>query len=162
MTRAVSKADASGRDDGACRPASPSAEALGVPQNITIVDDGGNMLGYVRMDGAKLLSAETSKSKAITAASHRQPTSRLDPDLEVKAGYRGRRPSDQSRRRIADRHRGRVRRRGRRRLGYRPTGYRSRARRAGGHRSRGPNPMNTLFRTPCVASSPRPKAAPKF
>lgn len=60
------------------------AEALGVPQNITIVDDGGNMLGYVRMDGAKLLSAETSKSKAITAASHRQPTSRLDPDLEVK------------------------------------------------------------------------------
>ena len=60
------------------------AEELGVPQNITIVDDGGNMLAYVRMDGAKLLSAETSKSKAITAASHRQPTSRLDPALEVK------------------------------------------------------------------------------
>jgi glc operon protein GlcG len=60
------------------------AEELGVPQNITIVDDGGNMLAYIRMDGAKLLSAETSKSKAITAASHRQPTSRLDPSLEVK------------------------------------------------------------------------------
>ena len=60
------------------------AEQLGVPQNITIVDDGGNMLAYIRMDGAKLLSAETSKSKAITAASHRQPTSRLDPDLEIK------------------------------------------------------------------------------
>ena len=30
------------------------AEALGVPQNITIVDDGGNMLAYIRMDGAKL------------------------------------------------------------------------------------------------------------
>ena len=60
------------------------AEQLGVPQNITIVDDGGNMLAYIRMDGAKLLSAETSKSKAITAASHRQPTSRLDPNLEVK------------------------------------------------------------------------------
>ena len=39
------------------------AEALGVPQNITIVDDGGNMLAYIRMDGAKLLSAETSKSQ---------------------------------------------------------------------------------------------------
>lgn len=60
------------------------AEELGVPQNITIVDDGGNMLAYVRMDGAKLLSAKTSKSKAITAASHRQPTSRLDPKNEIK------------------------------------------------------------------------------
>ena len=29
------------------------AEELGVPQNITIVDDGGNMLAYIRMDGAK-------------------------------------------------------------------------------------------------------------
>lgn len=68
----------------ALRAAVTKAEQLGVPQNITIVDDGGNMLAYIRMDGAKLLSAETSKSKAITAASHRQPTSRLDPDLEIK------------------------------------------------------------------------------
>jgi glc operon protein GlcG len=65
------------------------AEELGVPQNITIVDDGGNTLAYIRMDGAKLLSAETSKSKAITAASHRQPTSRLDPKLEVKLAIAG-------------------------------------------------------------------------
>lgn len=60
------------------------ADSLGVPQNITIVDDGGNLLAFVRMDGAKLLSRETSMSKAISAASHRQPTSRLDPTLEVK------------------------------------------------------------------------------
>lgn len=60
------------------------AEALGVPQNITVVDESGNMLAFIRMDGAKLLSGETSKAKAITAASHRQPTSRLDPDLELK------------------------------------------------------------------------------
>ena len=60
-----------------------------MPQNITIVDDGGNLLAYIRMDGAKLLSAETSKSKAITAASHRQPTSRLDPKLEVKLAIAG-------------------------------------------------------------------------
>ncbi len=60
------------------------AEALGVPENITIVDDGGNLLAFVRMDGARLLSAETSRSKAITAASHRQPTSRLDPAHEIK------------------------------------------------------------------------------
>ncbi|MGQ4273919.1 GlcG/HbpS family heme-binding protein [Terrihabitans sp. B22-R8] len=60
------------------------AEELGVPQNITIVDEAGTLLALVRMDGAKFLSAETSKSKAISAASHRQPTSRLDPELEVK------------------------------------------------------------------------------
>ncbi|GLK85059.1 GlcG/HbpS family heme-binding protein [Ancylobacter defluvii] len=60
------------------------ATELGVPQNITIVDDGGNLLAYVRMDGAKLLSRETSMSKAVTAASHRQPSSRLNPKDEVK------------------------------------------------------------------------------
>lgn len=60
------------------------AEELGAPQNITVVDDGGNLLAYVRMDGAKLLSRETSMSKAITAASHRQPTSRLNPADELK------------------------------------------------------------------------------
>ena len=60
------------------------AEELGVPQNISIVDDGANLLAFVRMDGAKLLSRETSLSKAITAASHRQPTARLDPANEIK------------------------------------------------------------------------------
>ena len=60
------------------------AQDLGVPQNITIVDEGGNLLAFARMDGAKLLSIETSKSKAISAASHRQPTARLAPELEVK------------------------------------------------------------------------------
>jgi len=60
------------------------ATELGVPQNITIVDEGGNLLAYIRMDGAKLLSRETSLSKAITAASHRQPSSRLNPKDEVK------------------------------------------------------------------------------
>jgi len=60
------------------------ATELGVPQNITIVDEGGNLLAYVRMDGAKLLSRETSLSKAITAASHRQPSSRLNPKDEIK------------------------------------------------------------------------------
>ena len=60
------------------------AERMGVPQNINIVDDGGNLLVFVRMDGAKLLSRETSLSKAISAASHRQPTGRLDPTIEMK------------------------------------------------------------------------------
>lgn len=62
------------------------AEALGVGQNITIVDEGGNLMAFVRMDGARLLSIDTSRHKAISAASHRQPTSRLDPELETQFG----------------------------------------------------------------------------
>ena len=60
------------------------AEALGVPQNITIVDDGGNLLAFVRMDGAKMFSIRTSQKKAISAASHRQPSGMLKPELELK------------------------------------------------------------------------------
>lgn len=68
------------------------ATAMGVPQNVNIVDEGGNLIAFVRMDGAKLLSRETSLSKAITAASHRQPSGRLNaadaPFLQHAAGQR--------------------------------------------------------------------------
>ena len=60
------------------------AEALGVPQNITVVDDGGNLLAFVRMDGAKVLSIRTSQKKAVSAASLRQPSGHLKPELELK------------------------------------------------------------------------------
>ncbi|MEL7979874.1 heme-binding protein [Vreelandella titanicae] len=60
------------------------SEQLGVAQNIAIVDEGGNLLAFIRMDGAKLLSRETAISKAISAASHQQPTAQLDPNLELK------------------------------------------------------------------------------
>lgn len=60
------------------------AEALGVPQNITIVDDGGNLLAFVRMDGAKTLSIRTSHKKAMSAASLRAPSGTGKPELEVK------------------------------------------------------------------------------
>lgn len=58
------------------------ASALGAPQNITLVDDGGNLLAFVRMDGAKTFSIMTSHKKALSAASHRQPSGKLDPRLE--------------------------------------------------------------------------------
>ena len=60
------------------------AEELGVPQNITIVDDGGNLLAFLRMDDAKVLSIRTSQKKAISAASIRQPTGNFKPELELK------------------------------------------------------------------------------
>jgi glc operon protein GlcG len=60
------------------------AESLEVPQNITIVDEGGNLLAFLRMDGAKVLSIRTSQKKAISAASIRQPTGNFKPELELK------------------------------------------------------------------------------
>ncbi len=66
--------------DGALK----KAEALGVPQNITVVDDGGNLLAFVRMDGAKTLSIRTSHKKAISAASLRTPSGTGKPELELK------------------------------------------------------------------------------
>jgi glc operon protein GlcG len=68
----------------ALQAAMKKAQELGVPQNITIVDDGGNLLAFVRMDGAKLLSIKTSHKKAMSAASHRQPSGRLHAEIELK------------------------------------------------------------------------------
>ena len=60
------------------------AEAMGVPQCIAVVDDGGNMLAFVRMDGAKFLSATSAINKARTAASTRAPTGGAHAEIEVK------------------------------------------------------------------------------
>lgn len=70
----------------ALRAAMDKAQEIGVGQNITIVDEGGNLLAFVRMDGAKLLSIKTSHKKALSAASHRMPSGGLLPELEVKLG----------------------------------------------------------------------------
>lgn len=43
------------------------ANAIGVPENIAILDDGGNLKAFCRMDGAALLSIEVAQNKAYTA-----------------------------------------------------------------------------------------------
>ncbi len=54
-----------------------AAEAMGVPQCIAIVDEGCNLLAYVRMDGARVLSIDSSTRKAMTAATSGAPTEQL-------------------------------------------------------------------------------------
>ena len=44
-----------------------SAEKLGVPYNIAVVDAGGNLIAHVRQDGAWLGSIDISIKKAFTA-----------------------------------------------------------------------------------------------
>lgn len=57
------------------------AEKMGVPQCVAVVDRGGNLLVFERMEGAKLLSQHSTIQKAITAASHRTPTGTLPAEL---------------------------------------------------------------------------------
>ena len=73
--------------DGALRALNAAiarALALGVPQCITIVDAAGHALALARMDGAKILSIDTSLAKARTAVSDRAPTGRRPADVELK------------------------------------------------------------------------------
>lgn len=50
------------------------AQEIGVPMNIAVVDDGGHLVAFERMDGAKLSSIEIALNKAHCAAIRRQPT----------------------------------------------------------------------------------------
>src|SRR5207244_1252703 len=43
------------------------ARELGVSENVAILDDGGNLKAFSRMDGAPILSIEIAQNKAYTA-----------------------------------------------------------------------------------------------
>ena len=60
------------------------ATAMGVPQCITIVDAGGHMLAFCRMDGAYVLSNDSSLKKAVTAAIYGQLTGQMDDNVAIK------------------------------------------------------------------------------
>lgn len=57
------------------------------PQCIAVVDDGGNLLAFHRMDGAKILSIESSIRKATTAASSRAPTGGIQGEIEFRLAH---------------------------------------------------------------------------
>lgn len=57
-----------------------AAQAIGVPQCIAIVDEGCNLLSFIRMDGSRVLSIESATRKAMTAATTGQPTGGIAAD----------------------------------------------------------------------------------
>jgi glc operon protein GlcG len=50
------------------------AVEIKVPMDIAIVDDGGHLLAFSRMDGAKLSSVQIAIVKAVSAAIRRKPS----------------------------------------------------------------------------------------
>ena len=58
------------------------AAAAGFRMNLAVVDDGGHLLAFARMDGARPASGYTAITKAVTAATFRQETGPLPPKGE--------------------------------------------------------------------------------
>jgi uncharacterized protein GlcG (DUF336 family) len=55
------------------------ADAMGVPQNIAVVDAAGHLVAFRRMDGAKFTSIEIAIAKAFTAAGVQKETRAVAP-----------------------------------------------------------------------------------
>jgi uncharacterized protein GlcG (DUF336 family) len=68
---------------GAAQPVLEAAQAkateIGVPMNIAVVDDGGNLVAFARMDDAWLGSIDIAQNKAYTARAFDMPTKDLAP-----------------------------------------------------------------------------------
>lgn len=60
------------------------AAEMNVPQCISIVDAGGHLLAFARMDGAFAMSFDTSLMKAKTAASYGEPTGNIIAGVDIK------------------------------------------------------------------------------
>lgn len=60
------------------------AAEMNVPQCISVVDAGGHLLAFARMDGAFALSYETSLMKAKTAASYGSPTGNIAEGVDIR------------------------------------------------------------------------------
>lgn len=61
------------------------AREIRAPMGIAVVDAGGNLVGFIKMDGAFAHTNHTAYSKAYTAASVRQPThqTNIPPDIAL-------------------------------------------------------------------------------
>jgi len=60
------------------------AERIGQPMCISVVDTGGNLLAFGRMDGSKALSVISTRNKAVTAALSNEPTGGAHADVELQ------------------------------------------------------------------------------
>ena len=60
------------------------AAEIGVPECISIVDPGGHLLAFARMDGAFVQSIDSALMKAMTAASYGEPTGNIAAGIDLK------------------------------------------------------------------------------
>ena len=65
------------------------AGEIGQPQNIAVVDAGGNLVSHVRMDGAWIGSVDIAINKAFTARAFDLPTADLAADSQPGGQFYG-------------------------------------------------------------------------
>ena len=75
------------RAEGLIQAAMAEAAKHDWPLNIAVVDSGGNLVAFLRMDGALLASIAVSQHKARTAVKFRRPTRALE-DAVQKLDYK--------------------------------------------------------------------------
>lgn len=63
-----------------------AAEKIGQPQCIVIVDASGQLIGEIRMTGAKFLSRKSATAKALTAASIGAPSANIPDAVRTSIG----------------------------------------------------------------------------
>jgi uncharacterized protein GlcG (DUF336 family) len=69
--------------------AKAEAIAIGQPMNISVVDDGGNLVAFAAMDDTKLVGADISQKKALTAVMMQMDTIDLVPLVQPGAALFG-------------------------------------------------------------------------
>ena len=61
------------------------ANKRGWPLNVAVVDSGGNLVTFARMDSAQLASIAISEHKARVAAKYRRPTKAIEEGVQTSA-----------------------------------------------------------------------------
>ncbi|WP_226482765.1 GlcG/HbpS family heme-binding protein [Natrinema amylolyticum] len=77
--------------------AEAKANELGVPMNLAVTNNEGNLLAFRRMDGAKLVAASIARDKAYTAAAVKKPTEDLKEGSEPGGDVYGLQSTDDNR-----------------------------------------------------------------
>jgi uncharacterized protein GlcG (DUF336 family) len=85
MSRLITLAQAEAIIEG-CQ---AEARAVGQPMNIAVVDDGGNLVAFAAMDDTKLIGADISRQKALTAVYFQMDTRELVPLVQPGAALFG-------------------------------------------------------------------------
>jgi uncharacterized protein GlcG (DUF336 family) len=73
------------------------AREIGQPQNIAVVDAGGNLISHIRMDGAWIGSVDISINKAFTARAFDLPTDELAENSQPGGQFYGIQESNKGR-----------------------------------------------------------------
>ncbi len=70
-----------------CTAARKAATDLGVPMSFAVLDPGGHLLAFVRMDGAPWVSADVAQGKAWTSAAYGAPSSAQKAKMEAMPNF---------------------------------------------------------------------------